>query len=230
MIYSHEVQNMCPVTKGANHGPAAIPQEGKWTQVKEIKNINAFTHGIGWCAPQQGACKLTLNVKDGIIEEALVEAIGCSGMTHSAAMSAEILPGKTILEALNTDLVCDAINTAMRELFLQIVYGRSQSAFSEGGLAIGAGLEDLGKGLRSQVATMYGTRAKGPRYLEMAEGYVIRVALDDNNEIIGYEFVSLGRMMEMIAKGMDANEALKKASGKYGRFDDAVKLIDPRQE
>lgn len=230
MIYSHEVQNMCPVTKGADHGPAAIPQEGKWTQVKEIKDINAFTHGIGWCAPQQGACKLTLNVKDGIIEEALVEAIGCSGMTHSAAMSAEILPGKTILEALNTDLVCDAINTAMRELFLQIVYGRSQSAFSEGGLAIGAGLEDLGKGLRSQVATMYGTRAKGPRYLEMAEGYITKIALDNDSEIIGYEFVSLGRMMEMIAQGMDANEALKKASGKYGRVEDAVKLIDPRHE
>ena len=230
MIYSHEVQNMCPVTKGADHGPAPIPQEGKWTQVKEIKDINAFTHGIGWCAPQQGTCKLTLNVKDGIIEEALVEAIGCSGMTHSAAMSAEILPGKTILEALNTDLVCDAINTAMRELFLQIVYGRSQSAFSEGGLAIGAGLEDLGKGLRSQVATMYGTRAKGPRYLEMAEGYIRKVALDENNEIIGHEFVSLGRMMEMIAQGMDANEALKKASGKYGRFDDAARLIDPRHE
>ena len=230
MIYSHEVQNMCPVTKGADHGPAAIPQEGKWTQVKEIKDINAFTHGIGWCAPQQGACKLTLNVKDGIIEEALIEAIGCSGMTHSAAMSAEILPGKTILEALNTDLVCDAINTAMRELFLQIVYGRSQSAFSEGGLAIGAGLEDLGKGLRSQVATMYGTRAKGPRYLEMAEGYITKVALDGNSEIIGYEFVGLGRMMEMIAQGMDANEALKKASGKYGRVEDAVRLIDPRHE
>ena len=90
-------------------------------------------------------------------------------MTHSAAMASEILPGKTILEALNTDLVCDAINTAMRELFLQIVYGRTQSAFSEDGLAIGAGLEDLGKGLRSQVGTMYGTLAKGPRYLEMAD-------------------------------------------------------------
>jgi len=230
MIYSHEVQNMCSVTKGANHGPAALPQEGKWTQVKEIKDVCGFTHGIGWCAPQQGACKLTLNVKDGIIQEALIETIGCSGMTHSAAMSAEILPGKTILEALNTDLVCDAINTAMRELFLQIVYGRSQSAFSEDGLAIGAGLEDLGKGLRSQVATMYGTLNKGPRYLEMAEGYVTKIALDDNSEIIGYEFVSLGKMMEMIAKGMDANEALKKASGKYGRVDEAVKLIDPRHE
>ena len=55
------------------------------------------------------------------------------------------------MEALNTDLVCDAINTAMRELFLQIVYGRTQSAFLEDGLPIGAGLEDLGKGLRSQV-------------------------------------------------------------------------------
>ena len=185
-----------------------------------------LTHGVGWCAPQQGACKLTLNVKDGIIEEALVEIIGCSGMTHSAAMAAEILPGKTILEALNTDLVCDAINTAMRELFLQIVYGRTQTAFSEGGLPIGAGLEDLGKGLRSQIGTMYGTKAKGPRYLEMAEGYVTN-ALDANNEIIGYEFVHLGKMMDMINKGMDANDALTKATGNYGRFDEAVRIINP---
>ena len=147
MVYSHEVQNMCCVAKGPNHGPAPIPEEGKWIQAKEIKDISGLTHGIGWCAPQQGACKLTLNVKEGIIQEALVETIGCSGMTHSAAMASEILPGKTILEALNTDLVCDAINTAMRELFLQIVYGRTQSAFSEGGLMIGAGLEDLGKGV-----------------------------------------------------------------------------------
>ena len=143
MTYSHEVEHMCVVKKGPNHGPAPIPEEGKWVKSKEIKDISGLTHGIGWCAPQQGACKLTLNVKEGIIQEALVETIGCSGMTHSAAMAAEILPGKTVLEALNTDLVCDAINTAMRELFLQIVYGRTQSAFSEGGLIIGAGLEDL---------------------------------------------------------------------------------------
>ena len=144
MIYSHEVEMMCPVAQGANHGPAPIPEEAKWVKAKEIKDISGLTHGIGWCAPQQGTCKLTLNVKDGIIQEALVETVGCSGMTHSAAMASEILPGKTILEALNTDLVCDAINTAMRELFLQIVYGRTQSAFSEDGLPIGAGLEDLG--------------------------------------------------------------------------------------
>ena len=126
MQYSTEVKEMCCVAKGPHHGPAPIPEEGKWVQAKEIKDISAYTHGVGWCAPQQGACKLSLNVKNGIIEEALVETIGCSGMTHSAAMAAEILPGKTLLEALNTDLVCDAINTAMRELFLQIVYGRSQ--------------------------------------------------------------------------------------------------------
>jgi len=193
MIYTTEVQHMCPVAKGAYHGPAPIPEEGKWVQAKEISDISGFTHGVGWCAPQQGACKLTLNVKNGVIEEALVETIGCSGMTHSAAMASEILIGKTILEALNTDLVCDAINTAMRELFLQIVYGRTQSAFSEDGLAVGASLEDLGKGLRSQVG-------------------------------------SLGKMMDFIKKGDDANEALKKATGHYGQWDNAAKYIDPRQE
>ncbi|MCX5876371.1 MAG: hypothetical protein NT087_08805 [Deltaproteobacteria bacterium] len=230
MLYAAEVEKMTCVAKGANHGPAPIPQEGRWTQAKEIKDIAGLTHGVGWCAPQQGACKLTLNIKDGLIEEALVETIGCSGMTHSAAMAAEILPGKTILEALNTDLVCDAINTAMRELFLQIVYGRSQTAFSEGGLPIGAGLEDLGKGMRSQVGTMYGTLAKGVRYLEMAEGYVTRLALDDNDEVIGYEFVHFGKMMEMIHKGMDANEALGKATANYGRFGEATRTINPRHE
>ena len=202
MKYSAEVEHMCPLTKGAYHGPAPIPQEGKWTQAKEIKDISGLTHGVGWYAPQQGTCKLTLNVKEGIIQEALVETVGCSGMTHSAAMASEILVGKTILEALNTDLVCDAINTAMRELFLQIVYGRTQTAFSEDGL----------------------------RYLELAEGYITKIAVDDNNEIIGYKFVHLGKMMEMIAKGMDANEALEKASGQYGRVDDAAKLLDPRHE
>ena len=230
MIYSHEVQQMCCVKKGANHASAPIPQEGKWVVAKEIKDISGLTHGIGWCAPQQGACKLTLNVKEGIIQEALVETIGCSGMTHSAAMASEILPGKTILEALNTDLVCDAINTAMREMFKQFVYGRTQSAFSEGGLTIGASLEDLGKGLRSQVGTMFGTVAKGTRYLEMAEGYCTRMALDANDEVIGYEFVHLGKMMEFIKKGIEPAESLEKSKGSYGRFKDAVKYIDPRQE
>ena len=221
---------MCCVKKGCNHGPAPIPQEGAWTQSTKIEDISGLTHGVGWCAPQQGACKLTLNVKQGVIQEALVETIGCSGMTHSAAMASEILPGKTVLEALNTDLVCDAINTAMRELFLQIVYGRTQSAYSEGGLPIGAGLEDLGKGLRSQTGTLYGTLAKGPRYLELAEGYITKVALDENGEIIGYQYVKMGPMMEEIKKGTDANEAVKKYTGTYGRFDGAAKYIDPRHE
>lgn len=230
MTYSHEVEAMCPVAQGVAHGAAPIPEEAKWVKAKEISDINGFTHGIGWCAPQQGTCKLSLNVKGGVIQEALVETIGCSGMTHSAAMAAEILPGRTILEALNTDLVCDAINTAMRELFLQIVYGRTQTAFSEEGLPIGAGLEDLGKGLRSQCGTTYATLAKGPRYLELAEGYITKIAVDKDDTVIGYKFVHLGKMMDMIKKGMDANEALEKASGQYGRVDDAVKLIDPREE
>jgi len=230
MIYSKEVEEMCPVTQGVHHGCAPIPEEAKWVKAKNVSDISGYTHGIGWCAPQQGACKLSLNVKDGIIQEALVETIGCSGMTHSAAMAAEILPGLTVMEGLNTDLVCDAINTAMRELFLQIVYGRTQSAFSEGGLAIGAGLEDLGKGARSMVGTTYGTLAKGPRYLELTDGYITGVALDENDEIIGYKYVNFGKMMDFIKAGNDAATALEKASGQYGRVADAVRVIDPRKE
>jgi len=230
MDFTHEIDAMHCVAKGANHGPAPIPQDGRWTKAKEIKDISGFSNGGGTCAPQQGVCKLTLNVKEGIIEECLIETIGCSGMTQSAAMASEILPGKTILEALNTDLVCDAINVAMRELFLQFVYGRSQSAFSENGLPIGAGLEDLGATLRSQIGTTYGTLAKGSRYLELTEGYINSLALDEQNQIIGYEYVNLGKMMNFINKGIDANEALKKATGHYGRYSEAVKYINPRQE
>ena len=207
-----------------------IPEEGKWVKAYQIGDISGLSHGIGWCAPQQGMCKLTLNVKEGVIEEALVETSGCSGMTHSAAMAAEILQGKTILEALNTDLVCDAINVAMREIFLQLVYGRTQTAFSEGGLPVGASLEDLGKGLRSQIGTIFATKSKGVRYLEMAEGYILSLGLDADDEVIGYKFVHLGKMMDMIKNGVNAQEAFEKNTNTYGRYADAVKYIDPRKE
>ena len=230
MNYTKEIEDMCPVHKGADHGPAPIPEEGKWVQAKEVKDISGLTHGIGWCAPQQGACKLTLNVKDGVIQEALIETIGCSGMTHSAAMAGEILPGKTIIEALNTDLVCDAINVAMRELFLQIIYGRSQTAFSENGLPIGSGMEDLGKVKRSQIGTIYSTTLKGPRYMELTEGYILKQGLDEEGNIIGYKYVNFGKFMNFIKEGIYPKEAIEKASGTYGRFDEAVKVIDPREE
>lgn len=230
MNYSHEVKNMCMVKQGPNHGPSPIPEEGKWVKSYEVTDISGLSHGVGWCAPQQGGCKLTLNVKNGIVEESLIETIGCSGMTHSAAMAAEILPGKTLLECLNTDLVCDAINVAMREIFKQLAYGRSQTAFSEDGLPIGAGLEDLGKGLTSQVGTMFSTTAKGVRYMNMAEGYILSMGLDENNEVIGYKFLKTGKMLEDIRHGMSPDEAYNKNIGQYGRYDEATKYIDPREE
>jgi len=228
--FSKEVEEMICIKKGANHGPSPIPSEGKWVKSKDVKDLSGLTHGVGWCAPQQGACKLTLNIKGGIIKEALIETVGCSGMTHSAAMAGEIITGKTVLEALNTDLVCDAINVAMRELFLQIVYGRTQSAFSEDGLEIGAGLDDLGKGHLSQVGTIYSTDVKGVRYLHAAEGYIMEMALDKDDLVIGYKFVKMGVMMEKIRKGIDADTALKESTGTYGRYADAVKYVDPRKE
>ena len=230
MIYTKEVENMCPVAKGAKHEPAPIPEEGKWVHSKKIEDISGFTHGVGWCAPQQGACKLSLNVKNGVIEEALVETIGCSGMTHSAAMAAEVLQGKTILEALNTDLVCDAINTAMRELFLQIVYGRSQSAFSKGGLSIGSCMEDLGKFKQSQLGSVYSTKEKGVRYLNLTDGYILSLGLDEENKIIGYKYINTGKMLELLKTGIDPVKAINQSTGTYGRFEEASKKIDPRKE
>ena len=52
MEYSQEVKNMCTVAKGAYHGPAPIPEEGKWVQAMDIKEIRGPTHGVGWWAPQ----------------------------------------------------------------------------------------------------------------------------------------------------------------------------------
>lgn len=230
MEYSNEIESMYCVKNNASRGACPIPEDGKWIQSKEIKDISGLSHGVGGCAPRQGACKLTINVKNGIIEEALVECLGCSGMTHSAAMAGEILPGKTLLEALNTDLVCDAINEAMKNVFLQLVYGRSQSAFSDNGLPIGTCLEDLGKNKSSKVATIYSNSIKGTRYLNLAEGYVTCLALDENNEIIGYEYVNSDKLIEDLKNGENEGTALQKNTKTYGRFNDGVKFIDPRKE
>lgn len=224
-------KNINCVKNMRGYGPSPIPQEGKWDQVKEITQISAFSHGCGMCAPQQGTCKLTLNVKSGIIKEALIETIGCSGMTHSAAMAGEILIGKTILEALNTDLVCDAINDAMKNIFLQLVYGRSQSAFSLGGLPVGTSLEDLGKYKNSQVGTIVSTEEGGVKYLNLAEGYITKMALDENGETIGYEYVNLGLLLKNLQdETLSKKEAMEKSTKHYGRFDEAVKIVNPRGE
>ena len=87
MQYSHEVELMQCVAKGCNHGPAPIPEEGKWLAVKQINEISGLTHGCGCCAPQQGTCKLTLNVKEGVIEEALVETIGIDKKTAKISLA-----------------------------------------------------------------------------------------------------------------------------------------------
>ena len=88
----------------------------------------------------------------------------------------------------------------------------------------------LAKECMSQVGTIYSTSAKGPRYLNLTEGYILEEGLDAENNIIGYKYVNMGKMMDFIKAGTDPAEAIEKASGKYGRFDEAVKKIDPRKE
>ena len=230
MDITHEVEGMDNVACPKGHGPAELPENGQWVGVKEIKDISGFSHGIGWCAPQQGCCKLTLNVENGIIREALVETTGCTGATHGAAVAGEHLPGKTLLEALNTHLACDAINMAMKNIFNQYIYGRTQSAFSEGGLPLGASLEDLGKGLRSQIGTAFSTTEKGVRDMEMAEGYFLYMALNADREVIGFRYVHLGKVLDAIRHGKDYKEAFESNIGTYGQYADAASYIDPREK
>ncbi|MBO4538067.1 MAG: hypothetical protein IKX74_06320 [Erysipelotrichaceae bacterium] len=230
MKISPEVEKQVKLNCPKGHGPAELPIEGKWVQVKDISQISGLSHGVGRCAPQQGCCKLTLNVKDGVIVEALVETTGCTGATHGAAVAGEHLVGKTLLEALNTHLACDAINVAMREIFMQMVYGRSQTAFTDDGLPVGATLEDLGKGLISANGAVFSTLEKGPRLLQMAEGYVLDMAVNDEKEVTGYKFVHLGKMMDRIRKGESPDEAFKACTGTYGQYEDAADYIDPREK
>ena len=100
-------------------------------------------------------------------------------------------------------------------------------------MAVGAGLEDLGKGLISQTGTLYGTKVKGTRYLQLTEGYITKMFLDKDDQVCGYEFVHMGKFMDAIKKGVPADEALKSVTGTYGRTkaeDGAVKSIDPRKD
>ncbi len=60
-----------------------------------------------------------------------------------------------------------------------------------------------------------------------------KTALDKDNQVIGYQFVRLGKIMEDIRHGKDPKEAYEKNIGTYGRFSaeqGAVKYIDPREE
>ena len=221
---------MRTVKRGLRQQCSPIPCEGEWVHSTEIRDISGVSHGVGYCATMQGACKLSLNVKKGMIEECLIETIGCSGMAQSAAMAGEILTDRTLLEAINTDLVCDCINMAIREALLHFSYGRSQTAFSKGGLPVGSLFEELGARACSQIGTVYGSKDKGPRYLHLNEGYVTSMALDEDSEVIGYELLNVGKMLDLIKSGSSADEALAKSREHIGRYSEAKEYIDPRKE
>lgn len=228
--YSHEVENMCVVAKGPKHGPAPIPEEGKWVKAYQIGDISGLSHGIGWCAPQQGMCKLTLNVKEGVIEEALVETSGCSGMTHSAAWRPRFCRAKRFSRrSTPTSYVTPSTSRCARSSFSSSTAARRRPS-PRTACPSAPRSRISARAWRSQIGTIFATKAKGVRYLEMAEGYILSLGLDADGEVIGYKFVHLGKMMDMIKNGVNAQEAFEKNTNTYGRYADAVKYIDPRKE
>lgn len=211
-----------------NFDVAPVPMEGEWISVGDLSQINGTSHGVGGCPPHQGACKLTLNVKNGVIKEALIETVGCSGITQAAVIASEILTGKNLLEALNTHLVCDAINVAMKNAFYQFVYGRTQTAFSKGGLPVGSLDDELAEGLLSHVGTVSNVEGGIPHIFQTTEGYVTELALDEGNNIIGYKYVSIGKLLEDIQNGAFRDFAQYCAT--YGRFTEGVRFQKVRYD
>ena len=63
IAYSQKVENMACVAQEVHHGAAPIPEEGKWVKSKNVQDISGLTHGVGWCAPQQGASSRKLSLR-----------------------------------------------------------------------------------------------------------------------------------------------------------------------
>ena len=64
MIYSSEVERMCVVKKGANHGPAPIPEEGKWVKSKEVTDTSATPWA--WFPAEQAITPLCFSSSESI--------------------------------------------------------------------------------------------------------------------------------------------------------------------
>lgn len=220
-------KNLINPSFSTEDGISEVPMEGKWVQLHCIEDINGLSHGVGKCPPQQGACKLTLNIKSGVIEEALIETVGCSGITQSAVMASEILIGKNLIEALNCHLVCNAIDDALKNIFLQLVYGRTQTAFTDCGLGIGCTFDELSKGGRSFIGTVIAGHDFGPRPLETAEGRILELGLDNERRIIGYKYLNLAALLADCDNGdmIQVSKYIKY----YGRYENATYFVNPRK-
>ncbi len=54
MQYSQAVENMCPVAKGAYHGPAPRAEEGKWLRAQVGSMFCTKSKGAGYLELAQG--------------------------------------------------------------------------------------------------------------------------------------------------------------------------------
>ena len=127
-------------------GPASRPRSHSrrrqmGTSPKQITDISGLTHGVGWCAPQQGACKLTLNVKDGIIEEALDRDDRLLGHDAFRRHGGGDPDRQDAFWRRSTPTSCATPSTPpCASCSCRSSMARTQTAFSEDGLPVGAGL------------------------------------------------------------------------------------------
>lgn len=228
---SHEVQQMCCVAKGAKHGPAPIPEEGKWVKSKQISDISGLTHGVGWCAPQAGRvqahaqCQGRRNQGSPRRNNRLLGHDALGGLWRRKFSQAKPFSKPLIPTSFATQSTSPCANFSSKSS-TDALRRLSRKAVSPSARVSKTWARVCAR--RSARCSRRKSRARATS--ELAEGYVLEQALDENNEVIGYKTVHVGKMLEAIRNGMDAGEAFKKFTSTKGRFEDAAKTIDPRKE
>ena len=131
MIYDDRSAAYVPHCQRAHITVRPNPRRGQVGQAKQIADISASPRHR-WCAPQQGALQADAQRQGraSFRKGSDQDHLAARGAARSAAMASEILISKTILETELQTHFCDAINTAMRELFPCRSSAAHQSAFS----------------------------------------------------------------------------------------------------
>ena len=110
---------------------------------------------------------------------------------------------------------------------VKIGHARSSETKSKNGVAGDQTKEEVSITDFYKADWLYVFRPKNSMLAEDIAHFVERCCLNDR---IGYSQNSRYTLFNEIKKGIEPMEAIEKASGKYGRFDEAVKKIDPRKE
>ena len=153
----------------------------------------------------------------------IVKPTSSSGSLTSGVLYTRALTEYVLKEAAKSEIVKKQLADKNVNVF-------SGKRFDDEDKNTGLDFQDMVSIDEDALSKAFGVNISEDDIKKLTEGYIEKIALDENSEIIGYQYLSLGRFMDFVKAGVPAEEALVKARGQYGRFADAAKVIDPRKE